>query len=392
MSIDYIKVVINYNNESYTMEVQKFKKLNYVKERVYKLFYPIKTDIDLKYNNKSLSSLLDQPIGMIFNEKYFIRLFVFPLPGVNKSMKIKSKNNKNNIKNLKLNINNDITKINNNNYLISSNRKEFNNNKEIKYNNKSAEKAKTENVNEYFNNNSNSLKLRQNRKKILPPIKTERNKKLDSIDYNNCNECMKNITSEYCRQCNKFLCLNCANKNHLKKGHKLIEIDNNEKINISRYKEEINKDLYDSLKSFDFINFEEKNNINDIEKYQKNFDTIIKSVTDVANGIKENLNEENNIEFNNEENKEQILNKINNIRDEIDNEFKKDNNIGINSFIELNEKDRKINKYVKEYKCNTNTEFINTKIQNLFLDVENEIDKLIFKLEENINIGQINEK
>ena len=230
--------------------------------------------------------------------------------------------------------------------------------------------------------------MNKNGRKKLPPIKKQKSEK---IDFNNCIECIKNITSEYCRKCNKFLCLNCANKNHSKEEHKLIEIDNNEKINIYRYKEELNKELYDSLKSFDFINIDESIDINkDIEKYRKNFNGIIKSLVDVANGIKENLNEENHKEFYKEENKEIIKKRLNNIKDEINNELKEYNeNKGIDIFRDLKEKDRTINKLIKEYKCETYAEFINNKIQNLFLDIENEFDDVIFQLEENINICKI---
>ena len=389
-----IKVVLNYNNESYTIDVQRFKKLKYIKEKAYKYFYPIKTDIVIKYNNKSLDSLLEQSIGLIFNEKTFVRLMIFSLPGVSKSIKIKSKNYK---KNLNLNINNVSKANNNNNYLISPNKNEIliNNNSKIKYNitkiNKSAEKSKAENSSiktDVSNNRKNNLNLNKNGRKKLPPIKKE---KSDIIDFNNCIECIKNITSEYCRKCNKFLCLNCANKNHSKEDHKLIEIDNNEKINIYRYKEELNKELYDSLKSFDSINIDESIDINkDIEKYRKNFNGIIKSLVDVAKGIKENLNEENHKELNKEENKEIIIKRLKKTKNEINNELKEYNeNKGIDIFRELNLKDRTINKLIKEYKCETYDEFINNKIQNLFLDIENEFDNVVFQLEESINICNI---
>ena len=111
---------------------------------------------------------------------------------------------------------------------------------------------------------------------------------------------------------------------------------------------------------------------------------------DVAKGIKENLNEENHKEFNKEENKEIIIKRLNKTKDEINNEIKEYNEIkGINIFRELNEKDRAINKLIKEYKCETHAEFISNKIENLFLDIENEFDKVAFQLEENINICNI---
>jgi hypothetical protein len=84
-----VKIVLNYKDESFTIEIQKYKKLRNIKEKAYKLFYPLKTDIDIKYNNKSLSSLLDQSIGMIFNEKSFLRLIIVPRQGVSKQKEIK---------------------------------------------------------------------------------------------------------------------------------------------------------------------------------------------------------------------------------------------------------------------------------------------------------------
>ena len=77
-------------------------------------------------------------------------------------------------------------------------------------------------------------------------------------------------------------------------------------------------------------------------------------------------------------------------KNEINNELKEYNeNKGIDIFRELNLKDRTINKLIKEYKCETYDEFINNKIQNLFLDIENEFDNVVFQLEESINICNI---
>ena len=81
---------------------------------------------------------------------------------------------------------------------------------------------------------------------------------------------------------------------------------------------------------------------------------------------------------------------MNKAKEELNNELKEYNeNKGIDIFRELNEKDRTINKLIKEYKCETHAEFINNKIENLFLDIENEFDKVVFQLEENINICNI---
>ena len=395
-----IKIILNYNNESYSLDIQQYQKLSTVKKKAYKIFFPIKTDIDIKYDNKSMSSNLDKPIGIIFNGKTFIRLDIVSIPGKKLSLKLKPKNNNENIKTIKtekktVDLENHIKITQNLMNEISIN----NNRNKIKLNalnkNKNVENTKTENIiikKEKNDNLYENLNLKKNGKKKLPPIKTENNNKKekekennDIIAYNKCGECKKNNSSEYCRKCNKFLCLNCSNKNHSKEEHKLIEIDTNEKININRYKEEINKDLYNSLKSFNYIN---KENF-DINKSKKNFENMINSLIDVAEGYKDNLNEEYNLNI--EENKKKIESDLNIIKKDITNINDNINNDGINIFKEFNMKDRNINKLKNEYKCETNSEFINHKIQKMFLDIEDEIDKVMFELEESIDLGKISE-
>ena len=117
---------------------------------------------------------------------------------------------------------------------------------------------------------------------------------------------------------------------------------------------------------------------------------LINNLVDISKDIKDNENGKNE-EFNNDRNKEKIEMQINNIKDEIENK-EYENKIkekGINIFIYLNLKDRNLNKLLKDYKCNNNTEFVNNKIEKMFGDVEEEIDKVIFELETQIDIGKI---
>ena len=405
MSNESIKVVLNYKNESYTIEVQKYKQLKVIKERAYKLFYPIKTDIDIKYNNKSLSSLLNQSIGMIFNDKSFVRLMIISIPGVSKSIKLKTNKNKHKIL-TPLNLNNNNKSIQNENITISTPKTH---NKEMIINssrktevNKTIEITKTEmNNNKKINklNYYEELNLKKNGKKKLPPIKLENdnNNNLNKNDYdiiafNNCSECITSITSEYCRKCNKFLCLNCANKNHSNDDHKLFEIDENEKINISRYKEELNKYFYSSLNYFN-TNLDVEDVNMDVDKAKNNFEKLINMLTEVAQGIKDNICDNDNNELNNDNNKKIIEDKINNIKEEMNSkDYEKDNENNINVFKELYLKDKNINRLIKEYKCSNNEEYANNKIQKLFGDVEDEIDIIMFELEENINAEKISGK
>ena len=415
MSNDIIKIVLSYQNQTYQIEVQKYKKLKSLKEKAYKLFYPIKYELELKYNNKSLTKFLDQSIGMLFSEKSFIRIVAQALPGVNRSMKLKPKikiagplspSNKNNNKSIEKNNRKEIDTSVNIKELISNNDNlnsiNSNNNSHRTYKNSGKIKTESNTSNNSNNKNKNKLdfyeelNLKKNGRKKLPPIKTENNENEemnnkqqnnDIIAFNNCSECLYGATSVYCRNCNKFLCLDCSNKNHyIENEHKLIEIDDNEKINVNRFKEEINKELFNALNSFDNCGLDNEGDTIDTEGERKNFEKLINNLTDVAIGMKESINLDE--EYNNED-KERIEDELNNIKNELNNENyeEKNNEDGFKFFKELNAKEKNINKLMKEYNCNSTAEFMDYKIQKLFGDIEDEIDKVIFELEENVNIG-----
>jgi len=412
MSSDIIKVALAYQNQTYQIQVQKYKKLKSLKEKAYKIFYPIKYELELKYNNKSLTKFLDQSIGMVFSEKSFIKIVAHPLPGVNRSLKLKPK--------IKIASTLSPTK-NANKSIEKNNRKEIDTSVNIKeimsrndnissintHRSNTLGKLKTEsNANNKSNNKNKNkldfyeeLNLKKNGRKKLPPIKTENieNEEMnnmhsnnDIIAFNNCSECLYVLTSVYCRNCNKFLCLDCSNKNHyLESKHKLIEIDDNEKINVNRYKEEINKELYSAFNSFNNCGLDNEGDTIDTEGEKKNFEKLINNLTDVAMGMKESINLDE--EFYNED-KDKIGNELNNIKNELNNENyeEKNNDDGFKFFKELIEKDKKINNLKKEYNCNSTAEYIDNKIQKLFGDVEDEIDKVLFELEEKVNFGENN--
>jgi len=413
MSSDIIKVALAYQNQTYQIQVQKYKKLKSLKEKAYKIFYPIKYELELKYNNKSLTKFLDQSIGMVFSEKSFIKIVAHPLPGVNRSMKLKPK--------IKIASTLSPTK-NTNKSIEKNNRKEIDTSVNIKeimsrndnissintHRSNTLGKLKTEgNTNNKSNNKNKNkldfyeeLNLKKNGRKKLPPIKTENieNEEMnnmhsnnDIIAFNNCSECLYGLTSVYCRNCNKFLCLDCSNKNHyVESEHKLIEIDDNEKINVNRYKEEINKELYNAFNSFNNCGLDNEGDTIDTEGEKKNFEKLINNLTDVAMGMKESINLDE--EYYNED-KDKIRDELNNIKNELNNEnYEEKNNgdDGFKFFKELIDKDKKINNLKKEYNCNSTAEYMDNKIQKLFGDVEDEIDKVLFELEEKVNFGENN--
>ena len=61
-------------------------------------------------------------------------------------------------------------------------------------------------------------------------------------------------------------------------------------------------------------------------------------------------------------------------------------------FEEFKKADKNINSLINEYKCSNNEEYANNKIQKLFGDIEDEIDIIMFELEENINAEKISGK
>ena len=96
-SSDSITVVLYYNNKNLPIIVKKFNKLYHIKDKSYQLFYPIKTDIKLKYNNKDLSPFLDQSIGLIFENREKVKLQIEPILGSKRQLirkiKLNSQNN-----------------------------------------------------------------------------------------------------------------------------------------------------------------------------------------------------------------------------------------------------------------------------------------------------------
>jgi hypothetical protein len=306
---DSINVVLNYNNKNLSLIVKRFKKLEIIKEKAYQLFYPIKSDIKIKYNNKDLSSFLDQSIGLIFQNRTKVKLDIDPIIGTKKkptkTNKIMTNKNLSNLSALSIlqvqpaqvpilisnlndrykSINTEKVHINNNNIINKYNHKKNNNNKSISPTSSSLTKLppiKTR------NKSKNKISC-----KDLNINMTER-KKNESQLYDNitsyliCRECLINETKYYCRKYNTFICVNCNNKRH--KKHKLLEIDNsNEKINIDKYKEELNNKLYyamDNLDNLDYIQSTEVKEDKWSQKFREGVDNLVRVAQDVKDEIK----------------------------------------------------------------------------------------------------------
>ena len=363
-------ILINFNDKKISINVKRFKKLNYIKEKVYQLFYPLKYDIKLKYNNKDLTLFLDQSIGLIFENRAKVNLQVEQILGTKRQM----------LKKIKLNSQKNI----------------FTNKSEISFQSsqKSDRYASIQTNIPRNNINCNSLSpiVSTNIKRKLPPIKNknlisyknlENNEdkkyklKINNSSYKVCTDCSINQTKFYCRKCNLFICEKCINKNH--KNHLKMEIDiNNEKENLNKYKEEINNKLSSAINYFDDIDNIKNNDIN-IDEWNTKYNDAINNLVQIAQEQKQEI-EKNNSD-NNSNNNYQIE-----FQNKLNEEIKTLNNITISItkdpfqlFNEINERDKVIEQTIKNGENKTN------KIEEMFVNIENEIDNILFDLEEQIN-------
>jgi len=278
-----IQLILNYEDRSVVIEAKKYRTLEDIKEKVYDLFYPVKTKIFIYSNNKNLEPLLDQPIGYIFSGKAIVNLKILNEDAIDSPYKlvkrfkvaniIEDVTNVYNRLNFQKSLNKtNITLQNNNNFindqkpknsrklmkkptlLLSKNNlislkselnKEDNIDNDIRNQNHQLSKSNSVNNLEILNFSDKRNKI----KNKLPPItlknykskdkqfkldviskkmnvrinstKNNRSQSMKNILYNKCNNCFINKISTYCRVCDTFLCLNCTtNKKSLHQEHK----------------------------------------------------------------------------------------------------------------------------------------------------------------------------
>lgn len=322
-----------------------------------------------------------------------------------------------------MNIINGLNKTNNNNNI--------NNNKNIRTNKKLFNSSSVDNL--------NIKKSQSNKKKLKLPlipqknngVKNNNNKNNNvSIIYNKCNDCYINKITIYCRQCDKFLCNNCAlNKKSYHIEHKndfLTLIPNSNRANIKQYKNIIYKQLKTSLSSFDnkgnkiktkennenendneeeenkednlendnFQEEKENNNENDKEKNINNFNynEIISKISkniyklvDKAQEIKDNLKD---IDFSQIKDSNEA--KIEAICDNEKKVLRKMDCFEYLSpfqpFFILNTYERNMAKYFNSYGVSNDERiFVKTKIELMFQNVENEVDNALNEIKKIID-------
>ena len=438
-----IHLILNYHGRSLIVEFKKYKTLVHVKQKVFDLFYPVKHNINIYLNNKNLEPLVNQPIGYIFSGQSLVNLKVVDEGVINTPYKLVNRykdsfyttNDLMSISKRNFNFNKKANKTNSSsisNKLSKSNSREKNKIKVNKSNmlNQSnlfllkKELAKNNNNinNKNINNNKKLLKSGsvdnintkkyQSGKTKLPPIiqkNINKNNNNMNIIYNKCNDCYINKISIYCRLCDKFLCNNCAlNKKsyHIKhKNEFLTLIQDSNKENIKKYKKIINKILKDSLSSFDNIGKnknkgeneqEEENEDKDIDnenddinnkgefdynemitKISGNVYKLVDQATEMKNNLKD-INFDQIADANDE--------KINAICENEKEVLKKLNVFDYVSpfqpFFILNTYERNMAKYFNNYGVNCDERlYVKTKIELMFENVEKEVDNTLAEIE-----------
>ena len=262
---------------------------------------------------------------------------------------------------------------------------------------------KNKNTNINIKKVSNKNNIKGNNKIKINDMNSKNTSKDIKIIYNKCNNCFINKISIYCRLCDKFLCNNCSyNKKspHLEHESNFIRLNhNNNSENLNEYKKIIKKDLKAKLNIFKKYDKKEEENIEEDNNEKFSYDLIINNIsnyfyklvdasTDIKNSIK-NLDESQNVNSNSNEiqsicNYERdILKKVNVY--EYTNPFQ--------PFFILNTHEKNMDKKLKNYDVNTDDRIlVKSKIELMFQNVENEIDKTLIEMEKIIGNFDISEK
>ena len=263
--------------------------------------------------------------------------------------------------------------------------------------------AKNKNTNINIKKVSNKNNIKGNNKIKINDNNSKNTSKDIKIIYNKCNNCFINKISIYCRLCDKFLCNNCSyNKKspHLEHESNFIRLNhNNNSENLNEYKKIIKKDLKAKLNIFkkydkkEEENLEEDNNekfsydliINNISNY---FYKLVDSTTDIKNSVK-NLDESQSENPNSNE----IESICNYERDELKKVNVYEYQSPFQPFFILNKHEKNMDKKLSNYGVNTDDRIlVKSKIELMFENVENEIDKTLIEMEKIIGNIDISEK
>ena len=224
-----------------------------------------------------------------------------------------------------------------------------------------------------------------NYKEKLPSIKNNNNSEyylekeiqVGILNFKICRHCLKNNTNYYCRKCDVFTCSKCSNRKH--KNHLILEINSeNEKLNIEKYKKELLNNFSSAINNLDSLDNLAIKEISE-DNWKLKYNKAINKLTYITKIKLKKSQNNNNIEDNNEnDNKEDLNNKLKEEKIKINNIVISGNKDPYILFKEINEKEKSVRQIIKQ----KNKE--NNKIDDYFCKIENEIDNIMYDLEENI--------
>ena len=402
---DYMNIILSYNGKEKHINVGKHKQLSYIQNKIYKLFYPINSDICIKYKNIDYSSFLDEQIGFIFLKKSTIKLVITEKKESSKTpINHYKESNKNNVS----------SEVSNTETMVVNNRYETSDSNGNTPNYKKYQKLKlppislSSNLNTNKKNNSKNnnyktpSKLKSNKNRNISSI-THKNQEKQSNFYDvnniikniyklkdinsfrNCGECVNEKSVYYCRSCNKFICEDCKTKKH-NGNYRIINIEKNKTKTIEHLLIEINYDkISENIENYKnllktklmvpygYLEFStDESNVIQEKKWRIKFDMKIDELVNKANDIKEEKNDGLICDINSED--------INSIKKYISGYKCNGQDNPYRLFKDLCVQDKNIQNMANTDKKNSSM----VKINNMFEEIENEIDKVLFDLEEKI--------
>ena len=321
-----LEIKLTYSGRTETIYLDNKKTISFLSENVYNIFYPIQGKFQLLFRNKDISPFEDIPLYKYFKNLMKVSIVIKPLTYDTKNIK----NSKSSILNSIL----DETIIN---------------------------KSEISGLVNQSQLNSSFI---------------DKNKLI-------CNECHKNLLNSFCRNCNMFLCEECAEKYSSPHRDHLIISVNISQIGKSAnsYKLLVNKECYLTEKKFDeYKNDNDKliEETKDKNKELKEWVNQIKTkVDEITTSVQKNeekdinydinlQNMDNDYEFN-----QKKLNKINDAKNEkgIKEIFKEMYEIDDN----MKKIDNNLDQYLNNLECSKNND-------KILKELNNDLDKVINKL------------
>ena len=283
-----LEVTLTFNGKTEIIFVDNKKNISTIRDMVYNIFYPIQGKFQLIYKLKDISPFEDIPLYKYFKNLMKISITVNP--------------------------------INPQNFLQKNELSAFN---------KSLQDVTEIDKNEASFGAENQSQINNTQNPLL-----EKDRLL-------CNDCHTEIITNFCRNCNLFLCKFCSEKyssphhDHLIANINVADIEKSAK----NYKDIVNKDCFITGKKFEeykeiFKDIINKYNNNDKEINEENINDnfINNDINSNLENINNMINQDNENNNNKEENKKELdeeKNNIENIQEKENNnlENNKENNI-----------------------------------------------------------------